>query len=101
MTVPASELFQRIKNAHKNTQAKVCIDVAEREYATGLETASSEARQWVKLALEYEKDDLARQLAELQEKFGEKSKNREAADKLRNRKRAVGDNVVPIVRDDI
>ncbi len=94
--------FDTLRDQRLTASGKACVELARREYQSANEDASAEARQWVKLALEADKDDLARQLKSLQEKFGSKTKGREAADKLRKRKRAVGDNVVEMpARDGI
>lgn len=94
MSIPVADIFEKLRALKDPIErAHWYLVLAEREYTSGLETASSEARQWSRLAEECHKNDLARQLAELQEKFGLKSKNREAADRLRGRKVA-GSNIV-------
>jgi hypothetical protein len=88
-------LFATLESDRLTASGKACITIAKRLFGTGVgEVASREARCWVKLALEADKDDLARRVKDLEEKFGGKTQAREVAERMAARKRAGGDNVV-------
>lgn len=87
--------FDRIAGERKTASAKACIEIARSIYSSAAEDASAEARQWVRLGIEADRDEgLRKQLADLQEKFGKKGKARDTANGLKARKKAVGGNVV-------
>lgn len=95
-------LFATLEDDRLTASGKACVAIAKQVYTNGFrvadgqsESSSTEARAWVRLALEADKDELARRLKRLETRRAEKTQAREAANRMRDRKRAAnGGNVV-------
>lgn len=93
--------FESLWSERRTDSGRACVRIAAALMAASdnIETIT-EARAWVKLSLEADRDDLTRKVAELERKFGRKSTQQEKRKAL---KAAAGkdDNVVALRGDAI
>ena len=89
------EILESLRTEWKTKKAIACADIAAKliEQASILERVT-EARHWLREARAFDNEELANRLKALEEDKAKKARGRGAANRLKDRKKAAGDNVV-------
>ena len=88
------DVFDEIEADHKTASGRALVKMARSLYGKGTDRDVKNALAALRLAREHEQNDLAKRLKRLEDRHGEKGRARETANRLRDRKRVAGGNVV-------
>lgn len=95
------EILETLRTEWKTAKAKAYAEIAAALIAdAGVIDKVTEARAWLTLAEKVEDNGLAKRVKALEDANEKKRKGRGAAERLKGRKKAAGDNVVEFPAQD-